>query len=358
MPPTLSVCIPSYNRPDTLAELLDTVVRQDYDDYEIVVSEDASPAQAEIVDRLSDYKTKHETIPIQISTNDRNLGYDGNFRRLIELARGEYCVFMGDDDLLREGSLAKIAEVVESYKNIGVINRSYLVKDRSTGQIIRRHRHYPGDRFFPAGEDSVISFYRRFVTISGLVVHRQGSAALATDRFDGSLLYQLWLVGNLLLRMDGFYISDFITTMRTGEAHYYSADVGMDQESFTGNMLGPEHQLKYLKGMIDIARTIEAERNADIVDGIVADIGNYIYPFLKLHSREKRSYIPYVIKLARLGMGRQPAFWLVALSLLVFPQPWVDRVIQAVKNWLGRTPTVGGVYQGVSVRDEKYDDIS
>ena len=46
----ISVCIPAYNRPEEFKELLETVVTQDYDNFEIVISEDCSPLAEEIAE--------------------------------------------------------------------------------------------------------------------------------------------------------------------------------------------------------------------------------------------------------------------------------------------------------------------
>jgi glycosyltransferase involved in cell wall biosynthesis len=39
----LSVCIPAYNRPAELRQLLESIAAQDYPHYEVVICEDASP---------------------------------------------------------------------------------------------------------------------------------------------------------------------------------------------------------------------------------------------------------------------------------------------------------------------------
>ena len=41
----ISVCIPSYNRAEELKELLDSVVKQNSQNFEIVIVEDKSPAR-------------------------------------------------------------------------------------------------------------------------------------------------------------------------------------------------------------------------------------------------------------------------------------------------------------------------
>ena len=41
--PLISVCIPSYNRPEYIGDLITTILEQKFDDYEVILSEDNSP---------------------------------------------------------------------------------------------------------------------------------------------------------------------------------------------------------------------------------------------------------------------------------------------------------------------------
>lgn len=54
----ISVCIPSYNRAKFLRPLLDSVLAQDYDPYEIIICEDLSPEREEIREVVNEYLRK------------------------------------------------------------------------------------------------------------------------------------------------------------------------------------------------------------------------------------------------------------------------------------------------------------
>src|SRR5258708_3065972 len=107
-PPLISVCIPAYGRARLLPELLDSIVSQDYDDFEIVICENDSPERAEIR-RVADRYERTSGRRIRYFENERNLGYDGNIRRLVRQATGKYLCFCGNDDLLAPGGLKTIA---------------------------------------------------------------------------------------------------------------------------------------------------------------------------------------------------------------------------------------------------------
>jgi cellulose synthase/poly-beta-1,6-N-acetylglucosamine synthase-like glycosyltransferase len=41
--PRVSICIPAYEQPDYLKVTLDSIIMQDFDDYEIVITDDSTP---------------------------------------------------------------------------------------------------------------------------------------------------------------------------------------------------------------------------------------------------------------------------------------------------------------------------
>ena len=58
-PIKISVCIPAYNRPEVLPELLDSVLSQNYSNSEIVICENKSPKRGEISEVVAAYAKKH-----------------------------------------------------------------------------------------------------------------------------------------------------------------------------------------------------------------------------------------------------------------------------------------------------------
>jgi glycosyltransferase involved in cell wall biosynthesis len=167
--PLISVCIPAYNRAEVLPELLDSIFSQDFDDFEIVICEDCSPQRAQIAEVVGRYSIIRPSL-IRYFENSENLGYDGNIRNLIEKSQGEYCLFMGNDDLMCEGALRKVADAVSRYQNIGVLLRSYAAFDGSPTNIVQTFRYFDRELFFPAGAETISTIYRRSVVIPGMVI--------------------------------------------------------------------------------------------------------------------------------------------------------------------------------------------
>jgi abequosyltransferase len=252
--PELSVCIPAYNRPRELIELLDSIDGQSAD-FEIVICEDHSPMREQITAAVEDFRRRAPHIRLHYHLNEKNLGYDGNLRRVVERASGKYCVFMGNDDLMHRGALARIQGAVAG-ENIGVVLRSYTSFDTDPNQIAEVFQYLAEDRFFPAGEQSIITFYRRSVVIPGMVVHRAAALQLSTDRYDGTLLYQLHLVANILTAKNGFYLREPIVNYRNGGTPFFGSSES-EQGLYQPGKITTEHSLNFMRVLrCDLARLV------------------------------------------------------------------------------------------------------
>ncbi|HKO54271.1 MAG TPA: glycosyltransferase family 2 protein [Thermoanaerobaculia bacterium] len=345
MRPKLSVCIPAYNRADVLPELLDSVLVQDYDDYDIVIVEDRSPERAAIRAVVERYQAK--TDRIRYFENEKNLGYDGNLRETIRRSTGDYCFFMGNDDLMCPGALRTVGEGIARHEDIGVVLRTWAAFEDDPKNIISISRYFDGERFFPAGEDTIVTFYRRSVVIPGMVLHRGKSLQYATDRFDGITLYQCWLVANILADMNGLFLPEILVLYRQGNTPFFG-QAEAERGKFTPESHTTEGSLFFLRGMLDIARAIDEQRHVRVAKRIIKDMGHYSYPFLWMQADKPFGvFSRYAWGVARTGLWRSPMFFIYYILLVLFGDKRVDRWIQMVKRRLGRTPALGGVYQGV-----------
>lgn len=100
----LSICIPTHNRAKFIRDALQSIVEQASNEIEIVVSDNASDDNTQEI--VEAFKTVFSQITY--SRSPINLGPDRNFLRIIQLAKGEYCWFLGSDDKIEEGAIAKV----------------------------------------------------------------------------------------------------------------------------------------------------------------------------------------------------------------------------------------------------------
>jgi hypothetical protein len=343
----ISVCIPAYNRAGVLPALLDSILNQDFDDFDIVVAEDASPERKVIEAKVREYQQRYGN-RVKYHANPQTLGYDGNLRRLVELATGDYVLFMGNDDLLAPGALSAVAAAVREQPNVGVVLRSYSSFVSDPELPVQVFRYFGQDRFFPPGPNTVVTFFRRSVFISGMVFKRSSAAACATARFDGTLLYQQHLVGHILRQESGVYLNRILTYHRLGGVPDFGASAA-EQGLFVPKQQTPESSVQFMRGMLAIANSLDEAGGAKASRLILQDIGNYSYPILSIQANlSLRSFLHYLLQLMLLGFWRVPLFHVYALGLLALGRTNCDYLIARIKQIMGRAPVLGRVYTGTS----------
>jgi len=338
--PLITVCIPCYNRAAVLPALLDSILAQSFDDYDILIREDGSPERQAIAAVVRDYQQRHPG-RITCEENASNLGYDGNLRALVESARGEYCLFMGNDDLMCEGALATVADILTRHPGTGVVVRSYAAFDGTPDRLDQTFRYFPEERVFAPGADAVAVAFRRSVVIPGMVVRREDAQAVATARFDGVLLYQLWLVGRIAAHRAVVFTPQVLVLYRNGGIPDFG-NAEAERGKFVPTQHTPESSLHFMRGMVDIARVVEEAEGLPVAARIVADIAAYSYPILSIQADKPLGvFLRYSLGLARLGFARTPLFFVYLGSLVLLGPRRSNAVIRWIKTRLGYTPALG-----------------
>jgi abequosyltransferase len=343
--PFFSICIPAYNRANCLGALLDSVINQGFSDYEIIICEDHSPERDDI-ERVCQVYIKDKNAPIRLFKNNGTLGYDGNLRRLIEESRGEYCFFLGNDDLMYPEALNKASILLKKYPNTGVFLRSYFTfSGEYPVEPVEKYFYFDRDLLFEPGSDTIATFFRRSVVISGLIVHRVAARDLATDEYDGSLLYQLFLVGNILSKMRGIYCSHPMAWYRLGGIPDFG-NAEAERGHFRPKEQTVDSSIFFMQQMMKIAAGLDVTTAMPVLGRIKRDISNYSYPILAIQSsRSKREFFSYGKKLWGLGLGGK-FFYGYFVFLMVFGSKTGNFVISVIKRVRGNTPKLGRIFEG------------
>lgn len=126
----ISICIPTFNRKDYLAQTLNSVYAQTYPDYNVFVVDDGSTDGT--ADMIKNAGYKNLTYHWQANAGDaaaRN--------KLIELAAGHYITFLDSDDLLMPDALERMAKAAEAENEPVVVYGSYIRID-GQGNVVGR----------------------------------------------------------------------------------------------------------------------------------------------------------------------------------------------------------------------------
>lgn len=343
--PLLTVCVPAYNRATLLPPLLHSILSQDFEDFNVLLCEDYSPERDAIAAIVRQYQDQYPG-RIRYQQNNVNLGYDGNLRRLVALADGRYCLFMGNDDLLCAHALKAIACVVDRHPQCGVVVRTYASFEEDPAIPKQIFRYFPDEYVMPGGQDAIAAAYRRSVVISGMVIHRDAALAIATDCFDGTLLYQLYLVGMICAKRSVVFVPDVIALRRDGNVPDFGNSAS-EKGKFVPRDQTPASSIHFMAGMLRIAEDVQRSTGLSVVASIRRDIGNYSYPILSIQAhRPLFVFLQYGIAVARLGLWRYALFYVYFAALLLIGPKYSDQLISWIKNRLGHTPSFGGVHGG------------
>lgn len=123
--PLVSVLIITYNQKPYIAETINSVLEQSYENIEIIIADDCSTdGQKDILEK---YKDKYPEI-IKIISNERNLGITENCNRALEKASGVYIAWLGGDDLFLNKKIELQVNAMEANKGISLCGTNVLVK--------------------------------------------------------------------------------------------------------------------------------------------------------------------------------------------------------------------------------------
>lgn len=107
--PKLSVGLPVYNGEHYLRQALDSLVGQDFQDFELIISDNASTdGTAEI---CREYAARDKKI--RYLRSDTNRGVTWNFRNVLDVAQGEYFKWAAHDDECHPTMLRRCVEVMD-----------------------------------------------------------------------------------------------------------------------------------------------------------------------------------------------------------------------------------------------------
>lgn len=338
--PKFSVCIPAYNRARHLAPLLDSILAQDYEDFEIVLCEDRSPERDAIVAIADDYLQKYPG-KLRIFLNEHNLGYDGNVRNLVEKAAGEYCFFMGNDDLMCPDALRVAADVIDRHDGVGVVIRSYAWFDESPDQLAEQVRYFGEERVFAPGVDAISICFRRSGVISGYIVHRDSAQEVATSRFDGSLYYQMHLTANVLVTRSAVFTPALLVLCRNTEPPDFG-NSGAERATYVPGKYTPQARLKMVAGALSIVQDLKERRGVDLVDVITRDYANYFYPYIRdqLNAPVGELFSLYR-NFGKMGFSRYWLFHVYFVLGFVLGAQRLDACIKLGRKMLGHSPRFG-----------------
>lgn len=112
--PKVAIGLPVYNGENYLAETLDLLLRQSFDDFEIIVSDNCSTDHTR--ELCLDYAARDRRV--LYTRTDRNIGGSPNFNRAFQLSRSPYFTWKAHDDRSDPQFLEKCVAVLDHESDV------------------------------------------------------------------------------------------------------------------------------------------------------------------------------------------------------------------------------------------------
>jgi len=236
--PFITVAIPHYKNREYLEIVLSSIFVQEYDDFEIVVSDDCSPDDSTSV---IPQKLQQSGRPFRYYLQETNLGYDGNVRFCLAAAHGDYIFLLGNDDAF--STPTTLSDIAQTLCQLHFPSAAFVnFCDWETGIVTPRAQE---TKILGNGVDVAIRHYRSFSFVSGLLYARAAAAEHETDRWDRSIYYQIYLASRIIaaggqvaalnicavrkdVRLEGQTVSNYVTKWSNAPWSFQPRHTGMD----------------------------------------------------------------------------------------------------------------------------------
>lgn len=139
----VSICVPTYNRPHLISKLLDSILVQTYQNFEIFITDNSNNSEtAELINN------KYQDPRISYLKNSENLGMDGNTLKVLSFVTGKYFTFTPDDDVWIESTklenqvalLSKYPKLNVCFSNVRHINYNGTIHSHQfKSKVMHKH---------------------------------------------------------------------------------------------------------------------------------------------------------------------------------------------------------------------------
>ena len=113
--PLVSVIMSTYNRESMIKEAIDSVLNQNFNDFEFIIIDDASTdSTVSVIKSFNDSR-------IRLFSNKQNCGCTFNYHNANNLAKGKYIAHLDDDDIFLQNKLQLQVEFLEQHSDIDMV---------------------------------------------------------------------------------------------------------------------------------------------------------------------------------------------------------------------------------------------
>ncbi|WP_128694902.1 glycosyltransferase family 2 protein [Methanoculleus taiwanensis] len=254
--PTVSICIPTFNRAAMVGRAIESALGQTYRNIEVLVVDNASD------DNIEDVVASYTDPRLKFIKNPVNLGLFGNFNRCVELSRGEFVHILHSDDYIDPEFTEACVRFFEEHPSVSL---TFTSAEMHTPSRTHTVRYAETDVIMPAPEGfRRILSERCFITCPSVMIRRSVYDAIGkySLEYPYSSDYYQWL--KVSRQYDIAYVHDATVHYRQGE----------HSESYRLLFASPLGYLDTLKIYVQLARDLSGELS-DYTDGYNAAVTRF-----------------------------------------------------------------------------------
>jgi len=133
--PILSVGLPTYNGARWIEEAIESILEQSFKDFELIISDNASTDQTEIICR----NIAARDARVRYYRNNTNIGLYRNFDRVFKLSSGKYFKWAADSDFCLDGFFEKCVAALDTKENaVLAYPQAYLLLRNPDGEEVSK----------------------------------------------------------------------------------------------------------------------------------------------------------------------------------------------------------------------------
>jgi glycosyltransferase involved in cell wall biosynthesis len=209
--PRISVLIPTYNYARYLPEAIESVLEQDFQDFELLVSDNGSTdGSTEII---SGYAAQDSRV--RFHAHPANLGMVQNFNWCLSQARGEFIKFLASDDkLASRQALTRLVELLDTNASATLAASARFVIGENS-EVLETWNDFGKPGLHPGTEviACCLDGYRNLVGEPSAVMFRRRDASRGFNpRYRQLVDLEMWF--HLLERGDFAYTSGILCCFR------------------------------------------------------------------------------------------------------------------------------------------------
>lgn len=254
--PLVSIGMPVYNGERFIGQALESLLSQDYENFELIISDNASTDNTPAI--CKDYMAEDRRI--RCYKNEQNLGIVKNFNRVFNLSNGKYFMWAGDHDMWHPTFISKLVSTLEEDPQVVLAYPRTILIDVDGHALMT----------FPDRIDTrnmaIVQRYKQIVKFMGWgnmvygLIRRDAIARTGNYRnlyfADKVFISELSLLGTIAQIDEPLFFRRRNRPPEVGDAHVKSMIYRMDPSNAASSLkrsmwyLISESHIAFLKGLI------------------------------------------------------------------------------------------------------------